>query len=115
MTRFLTPTRFCRARASLIPRDERRSPETHRQGGRLSDAYTEAITIGWRESLVVHAYLEQVRSERNRHRPRPAPPAGEDAFVAVAASFGRRYGIDYATWREFGVAASVLARAAIRG
>lgn len=37
----------------------------------------------------------------------------EDDFVAVAASFGRRHGIDYATWREFGVAHSVLARASI--
>lgn len=40
-------------------------------------------------------------------------PALEEAFVAVAAEYGDRKGIDYATWREAGVAADVLQRAGI--
>jgi hypothetical protein len=38
----------------------------------------------------------------------------ENAFVAVAAPYGRRKGIVYATWRELGVPAEVLARAGIK-
>jgi hypothetical protein len=37
----------------------------------------------------------------------------EDAFVQVAADYGERKGIDYATWREAGVPAEVLQRAGI--
>lgn len=37
----------------------------------------------------------------------------EDAFVAVAASYGERKGITYSAWRELGVSASVLSRAGI--
>lgn len=37
----------------------------------------------------------------------------EDAFVAVAASYGERKGITYSAWRELGVPASVLSRASI--
>lgn len=37
----------------------------------------------------------------------------ETAFVEVAAEYGERKGIDYATWREAGVPAEVLQRAGI--
>ena len=37
----------------------------------------------------------------------------EAAFVEVAAEYGARKGIDYATWREAGVPADVLKRAGI--
>jgi len=37
----------------------------------------------------------------------------EEAFVKVAADFGRRKGISYAAWRETGVDAAVLKRAGI--
>lgn len=37
----------------------------------------------------------------------------EEAFVEVAAEYGERKGIDYATWREAGVPAEVLQRAGI--
>jgi hypothetical protein len=40
-------------------------------------------------------------------------PDLEDAFVEVAAEYGERKGIDYATWREAGVPAEVLQRAGI--
>ncbi|HEY5662427.1 MAG TPA: hypothetical protein VIS05_00170 [Ilumatobacter sp.] len=37
----------------------------------------------------------------------------EEAFVAVAKSYGERKGISYASWREVGVPAGTLARAGI--
>ena len=37
----------------------------------------------------------------------------EDSFVAVAAAYGKRKGISYASWREVGVPAAVLKRAGI--
>jgi hypothetical protein len=37
----------------------------------------------------------------------------EDAFVAVAKSYGERQGISYSAWREVGVEAAVLRRAGI--
>ena len=37
----------------------------------------------------------------------------EDAFVDVASSYSARQGISYAAWREVGVPASVLKRAAV--
>ncbi len=39
--------------------------------------------------------------------------AVENAFVEVAAAYGERKGIEYATWREFGVSAAVLQSAGI--
>ena len=43
----------------------------------------------------------------------PDMSAVEAGFIAHAASYGARKGISYATWREFGVAAELLARAGI--
>ncbi len=40
-------------------------------------------------------------------------PMLEKAFIAVAADYGSRKGIDYATWREAGVSAEVLQKAGI--
>ena len=37
----------------------------------------------------------------------------EEGFVTHAANYGHRKGIQYATWREFGVPADMLARAGI--
>lgn len=37
----------------------------------------------------------------------------EAAFVEAAAAYGRRKGIDYATWRQAGVPAEVLRRAGV--
>ena len=37
----------------------------------------------------------------------------ESAFVFAAASYGRRHGIEYATWREIGVGDDVLREAGI--
>jgi hypothetical protein len=44
----------------------------------------------------------------------PVDLAGlEDAFVEIAASYSRRQGISYQSWREIGVTAAVLSRAGI--
>jgi hypothetical protein len=44
----------------------------------------------------------------------PVDLAGlEDAFVEIAASYSRRQGISYQSWREIGVSAAVLSRAGI--
>ena len=43
----------------------------------------------------------------------PDMSAVEQGFVTHAASYGQRKGIAYATWREFGVAADMLAKAGI--
>lgn len=40
-------------------------------------------------------------------------PTLEAAFIQVAAEYGDRKGIDYATWREAGVPAEVLQKAGI--
>jgi hypothetical protein len=37
----------------------------------------------------------------------------EEGFAAHAANYGQRKGIQYATWREFGVPTDMLARAGI--
>lgn len=44
---------------------------------------------------------------------RSDPSVAEQDFVEVAASYGRRNGISYASWREIGVAANVLSRAGV--
>ncbi|WP_419922764.1 hypothetical protein [Candidatus Poriferisodalis sp.] len=43
----------------------------------------------------------------------PDMKAVEAGFIAHAANYGNRKGIQYATWREFGVAVDMLARAGI--
>lgn len=43
----------------------------------------------------------------------PDMAAVEEGFVTHAANYGQRKGIQYATWREFGVPADMLVRAGI--
>lgn len=38
----------------------------------------------------------------------------EEGFISVARDYGQRKGIEYATWREFGVSAAVLKAAGIK-
>ena len=38
----------------------------------------------------------------------------EQGFISVAKDYGDRKGIEYATWREFGVSAAVLKSAGIK-
>lgn len=43
----------------------------------------------------------------------PDIAAAEEGFVVHGANYGKRKGIEYATWRGFGVPAEVLAKAGI--
>ena len=43
----------------------------------------------------------------------PDMTAVENGFITHAAAYGQRKGIQYATWREFGVSADMLAKAGI--
>ncbi|WP_419932290.1 hypothetical protein [Candidatus Poriferisodalis sp.] len=52
------------------------------------------------------AQLEALQAE-------PDMSSAEAGFVAHAASYGARKGIQCATWREFGVPADVLVKAGI--
>ena len=61
--------------------------------------------------------LVQERRDLTAERDKMGAPvdlAGlEDAFVDIAASYSRRQGISYQSWREIGVSAQVLSRAGI--
>jgi|SRR5579875_2046398 uncharacterized protein YciI len=65
----------------------------------------------------VHLIQERRNLERrlssSAEEPEDDMEALESAFVEVAAEYGARKGIDYATWREAGVPAEVLQRAGI--
>ena len=51
---------------------------------------------------------------RRRVRPALESAALQSSFVSVAAEFGRRHGITYATWLEAQVSAEVLEAAGVR-
>ncbi|MCY3949942.1 MAG: hypothetical protein OXF61_12170 [Acidimicrobiaceae bacterium] len=54
----------------------------------------------------IEAAIEEMQVE-------PDMASVEAGFVTHAANYGRRKGIQYATWREFGVTPDMLARAGI--
>ncbi len=54
----------------------------------------------------IEAALEALQVE-------PDMATAEQGFIIHAAGYGQRKGIVYATWREFGVSAEMLARAGI--
>ena len=98
---------YCGPRARLVPPGERgRSVEQRGRRGPLSAEHHAALVSGEHEHRIVRRYLEFLRFEHGH-------ASSERDFVAVAASFGRRFGIDYASWREVGVSDDVLRRAAI--
>ncbi|HET9093245.1 MAG TPA: hypothetical protein VFN50_12620 [Acidimicrobiales bacterium] len=65
----------------------------------------------------VHLIQERRNLERRLQSRTEEPgddlPTLEAAFIEVAAEYGERKGIDYATWREAGVPAEVLQKAGI--
>jgi hypothetical protein len=70
--------------------------------------------------LTVDAYLRALEETQRSRQSALAPhtkadlAALEEAFVTVAAVFADERGVEYESWREFGVAPNVLRRAAIR-
>ncbi len=63
--------------------------------------------------------LDMLQSRRDLQTELESLEAGVDLtelearFVEVAAAYGQRKGIEYATWREFGVSAAVLKSAGV--
>ncbi|MGH9292167.1 MAG: hypothetical protein ACRDZ6_05240 [Acidimicrobiales bacterium] len=64
-------------------------------------------------------HLVQERRNIEQRLARSSRKGGDDmkaleaGFIEVAAEYGRRKGIGYATWREIGVSADVLQKAGI--
>ena len=63
------------------------------------------------EDRDVDRYLRAIEGANGE--PLPALPALTERFVAVAASFSSRRGIDYGTWLEVGVPLGVLRAAGL--
>ncbi len=64
-------------------------------------------------TVAVAQYLKVVRKRRLGFDERFAPPSLEDDFVRAASVFGKAHGIEFDTWRQFGVDDRVLRRAGI--
>jgi hypothetical protein len=91
-----------------------RRPDPHRRA--LIQASELAPADGRREVRVVRQYLETITERHetaNLLADMQARVELENEFVAVAASFSQRYGIERASWSEMGVDAAVLDRSKI--
>ncbi len=64
-------------------------------------------------TVAVAQYLKVVRKRRLGFEELFAPPSLEDDFVRAASVFGKAHGIEFDTWRQFGVDDGVLRRAGI--
>jgi hypothetical protein len=94
------------------PRRGRRpsSESLHRQLAEISDKLTDADPL---QRLQLIQQRKTVQSRLDADERRDDLAAMEMEFVACAAAYGDRKGIDYATWREAGVPTEVLQRAGI--
>jgi hypothetical protein len=92
-----------------------RSTSTDALKGRLEDLEAKLITADPLQRI--HMIQERRNLERRIEGASAESeddlPELESAFTAVAADYGSRKGIDYATWREAGVSAEVLQKAGI--
>jgi hypothetical protein len=82
----------------------------HRQLTEINERLVDADPLQ-RLQLIQQRKTVQSRLEADERRDDLA--AMEQEFVACAAAYGDRKGIDYATWREAGVPTEVLQRAGI--
>lgn len=64
-------------------------------------------------TVAVAHYLKVVRKRRLGFEELFPPPSLEDDFVRAAPVFGKAHGIEFDTWRQFGVDDRVLRRAGI--
>ncbi len=64
-------------------------------------------------TVAVAQYLKVVRRRRLGFDELFAPPSLEDDFVRAASVFAKAHGIEFDTWRQFGVDDRVLRRAGI--
>jgi hypothetical protein len=80
----------------------------------VADRQPQPVAEARAQTRAVRLYLQAKDSKRRRTRGLQVDVDQlEEAFVAVARSYGERHGISYAAWRELGVPAAVLRRAGI--
>ena len=77
----------------------------------LDDAIESAAGI---ERLELLQRREDLTTELYELRELPNPVELEAAFIEVAQAYAKQAGVSYSTFREFGVAKSVLEKAGIR-
>ena len=77
----------------------------------ISPEHKAVLAQARKETRAVRLYLQTVDPLGPSSRDRRS--VLEVGFIKVAKSYGQRKGIDYGTWREFGVSARVLKRAGI--
>ena len=82
----------------------------HRQ---LAEINTRLVDADPLQRLQLIQQRKSVQSRLEADERRDDLAAMEEEFVACAAAYGDRKGIDYATWREAGVPTEVLQRAGI--
>ncbi len=98
-----------------------RAHQPKRGRKRTPDSINKQLANVEQELLVASPPKELELLQRRRDLQRDLDNLGDDtelagleaAFVEVAAEYGERKGIEYATWREFGVPAAVLKQAGI--
>ena len=98
-----------------------RAHQPKRGRKRTPESITKQLTAIEQELQVASPSKELELLQRRRDLQRDLDNLGDDtelagleaSFVDVAADYGDRKGIEYATWREFGVPAAVLKQAGI--
>lgn len=80
---------------------------------RSLDAVETKLSLG-NLTAVERLTLIQRKRDLERMINEPLPQDNAEQFIKYAASYSERKGIEYATWREFGVQAKVLKRAGIK-
>ncbi len=98
-------------RTSKPKRGRKRTPESIAQRlQKIEESLTEATAI---EELQLIQERRDLAAELEQMDVGADLTELENAFVDVAAAYGGRKGISYASWREVGVPASTLTRAGI--
>jgi hypothetical protein len=98
-----------------------RGPAVDRRAGRSPGCRSTDAVAGYLEALEARAvHRARTLSGGESVAGAPSPSAEErevqrleHGFVAYARTYAAAHGIEYATWREFGVPAEVLVRAGI--
>ena len=98
-------------RSSKPKRGRKRTPESIKQ--RLDKIEVELADASAVDELQLVQERRDLTVELESMSSAPDLSAVEEAFVAVAKSYGERKGISYASWRDVGVPAAVLKRAGI--
>lgn len=93
------------------PRGPRRTPE--RLAEQLQKLEASMSSLSAAERLLAHQRCFDLRAALEQAQRSSDVSSLEDAFVAVAASYGARHGVSYQAWRAVGVSPATLKRAGI--